>query len=116
MRCSRLVLLAALSGVLVTIGRQSPLARADAPPASSGTAESDAMRADAVSGGAVTSGRARDAGDPDALRIASAGHSLKWNWTPPGHAERYGHAETLIHAPLASVRTRVQDYAHYREI
>jgi hypothetical protein len=54
--------------------------------------------------------------DPDALRIATAGHSLKWNWTPPGHADRYGHAETLIRAPLAAVRTRVLDFSHYREI
>jgi len=54
--------------------------------------------------------------DPDALRIATAGHSLKWNWTPPGRADRYGHAETLIHAPLAAVRTRVVDFPHYREI
>jgi hypothetical protein len=54
--------------------------------------------------------------DPDAARIAAAGHSLKWNWTPPGHSDRYGHAETLIHAPLQAVRTRVLDFAHYREI
>jgi hypothetical protein len=65
---------------------------------------------------AVPSASSQFAGDPDALRIASAGHSLEWNWTPPGHAERYGHAETLIHAPLASVRARVQDYSHYKEI
>ncbi len=57
-----------------------------------------------------------DVGDPEALRIAAAGHSLKWSWTPPGHAERYGHAETLIHAPLAVVRTRVGDYGHYKDI
>jgi hypothetical protein len=53
--------------------------------------------------------------DPDAARIAAAGHSLKWNWTPPGRSDRYGHAETLIHAPLSSVRTHVLDYAHYRD-
>jgi hypothetical protein len=57
-----------------------------------------------------------DAGDPEAIRIASAGHSLKWNWTPPGRADRYGHAETLVHASLAAVRTRVLDYSHYRDI
>lgn len=54
--------------------------------------------------------------DSDASRIAAAGHSLKWNWTPPGRADRYGHAETLIHAPLQTVRTRVLDFAHYRDI
>ena len=53
--------------------------------------------------------------DADAARIAAAGHSLKWNWTPPGRSERYGHAETLIHAPLQIVRMRVLDFAHYRD-
>jgi hypothetical protein len=56
------------------------------------------------------------ADDADAARIAAAGHSLKWNWTPPGRSARYGHAETLIHAPLPAVRTRVMDFAHYRDI
>jgi hypothetical protein len=56
-----------------------------------------------------------DARDPDAVRIAAAGHSLKWNWTPPGASERYGHAETLVHAPLASVREHVLDFGHYHE-
>jgi hypothetical protein len=55
-------------------------------------------------------------GDPEAVRIASAGHSLEWNWTPPGQQDRYGHAETLIHAPPSAVRARVLDYSHYKEI
>jgi len=54
--------------------------------------------------------------DADAVRIATAGHSLKWNWTPPGRSDRYGHAETLIHAPLGVVRAHVVDFPHYREI
>jgi hypothetical protein len=81
---------------MVELTVRPPLALADAPDA----------RAD----------RDDDGGDPDALRIASAGHSLKWSWTPPGRAGRYGHAETLVHAPIASVRARVLDYAHYRDI
>ena len=55
------------------------------------------------------------ANDPDAARIAAAGHSLKWNWTPPGRSERYGHGETLIHAPLSLVRAQVLDYEHYKD-
>jgi hypothetical protein len=51
--------------------------------------------------------------DPEAARIASAGHPLKWNWTPPGRTQRFGHAETLIHAPMDAVRRLVVDYAHY---
>ncbi|HXX68381.1 MAG TPA: hypothetical protein VEK07_14425 [Polyangiaceae bacterium] len=54
--------------------------------------------------------------DPDASRIAAAGHSLKWNWTPPGRTDRYGHAETLIHAPIGIVRSNVVDFSHYRDI
>jgi hypothetical protein len=57
-----------------------------------------------------------DAPDADAARIAAAGHSLKWNWVPPGRSERFGHAETLIHAPLADVRRMVLDFAHYKEM
>jgi hypothetical protein len=57
-----------------------------------------------------------DAPDVDATRLAAAGHSLEWNWTPPGHADRYGHAETLIHAPMAAVREHVLDYRRYREM
>ena len=45
----------------------------------------------------------------------AAGHSLKWNWVPPGHSERYGHAETLIHATLPSVRDQVLDFPRYRD-
>jgi len=57
-----------------------------------------------------------DEGDQDALRLSSAGHTLKWNWTPPGHQDRYGHAEALINAPLASVRTQVLDFANYKNL
>ena len=51
-----------------------------------------------------------------AARLAAAGHSLEWNWTPPGYPDRYGHAETLIHAPVSAVRTHVLDFGHYRAI
>ena len=57
-----------------------------------------------------------DGADPDVSRILAARHSLEWNWTPPGHADRYGHAETLIHASLPLVRSQVLDFAHYRDI
>jgi hypothetical protein len=57
-----------------------------------------------------------DVEDPDAARISAAKHSLEWNWTPPGHTERYGHAETLIRAPIAAVRAHVLDFGRYREM
>jgi hypothetical protein len=65
---------------------------------------------------AVAAPARADAPDPDATRIAAAGHPLKWNWTPPGRSARYGHAETLIHAPLAAVRHIVLDFGHYKEL
>jgi hypothetical protein len=65
---------------------------------------------------AIVSPVRADAQDADATRIAAAGHPLKWNWTPPGRHDRYGHAETLIHAPLATVRTMVLDFSNYRAL
>ena len=57
-----------------------------------------------------------DGSDVEVERIAKAGHSLKWTWTPPGKDKHYGHAEVLIHAPAASVRTILLDYAHYKDM
>jgi hypothetical protein len=53
--------------------------------------------------------------DAEAARVVAAGHSLKWNWTPPGLSDRYGHAETLIRAGLPAVRDQVRDYGRYRD-
>jgi hypothetical protein len=54
--------------------------------------------------------------DPEAARIRDTGHSLKWNWTPPGRTDRFGHAEVLINAPLASVRSVITDFGHYKDL
>lgn len=54
--------------------------------------------------------------DPQLSRLNNAGHSLKWNWTPPGRTERYGHAEALIRAPLSAVRAQVMDFPRYRDL
>jgi len=59
-------------------------------------------------------GEAR-ADDAQLDRLASAGHTLKWNWTPPWRADRYGHAEVIVAAPMAAVRAQVTDFPHYRE-
>jgi hypothetical protein len=65
---------------------------------------------------AMTSPVHANAPDPDAVRIAAAGHSLKWNWTPPGRSQRFGHAETLVHASLEAVRQFVIDFANYKAL
>jgi hypothetical protein len=54
--------------------------------------------------------------DAEASRIASAGHPLKWNWVPPGRSERFGHAETLVHASVDQVRRLVLDFANYKQL
>jgi hypothetical protein len=111
--------LAALVGAFAGVCSEPRLSQADAAagsPAASVTASVTPASPDGGANAANATGAASGASDPEALRIASAGHSLKWNWTPPGHVDRYGHAETLIHAPLAAVRARVLDYQHYREI
>jgi hypothetical protein len=65
--------------------------------------------------GAASQVRA-DVRDAEAQRIASAGHSLDWTWTPPGRTEHFGHGETLIHAPLADVRRTVLDFGRYKDL
>jgi hypothetical protein len=57
-----------------------------------------------------------DTQDADVARIETARHSLEWNWVPPGQADRYGHAETLIHASLPTVRGHVLDFTHYKDM
>ncbi len=57
-----------------------------------------------------------DVRDAEAQRIATAGHSLDWTWTPPGRSEHFGHGETLIHAPLADVRRTVLDFGRYKDL
>lgn len=55
--------------------------------------------------------------EADAIKISTSGHrSLKWNWTPPGKSQRYGHAEVLINAPIDKVRAQVVDYGHYQQL
>jgi len=49
-------------------------------------------------------------------RLARDQGPIRSNWTPPGKSERYGHAEGMIAAPYASVRTRLTDYPHYQEL
>jgi hypothetical protein len=69
----------------------------------------------AFSAAAIPPAPAHAEHDSEAARISAAGHALKWNWTPPGQSDRYGHAETLVHAPLSAVRERVVDFGRYHE-
>lgn len=64
---------------------------------------------------APSSAWAEPARDEQLARLSATKSSLKWNWVPPGKSARYGHAEVLIDAPLATVRTHVTDYAKYRQ-
>ena len=49
-------------------------------------------------------------------RLAKDAGPIKTNWTPPGKSERYGHAEGLIAAPYDTVKARLLDFPHYREL
>ena len=108
MRHGRLRKLAFASVLLGAVGAGAPTvaARADTPVSTPVDNTAPAPRCD----GPVQSP------DPDASRISAAGHSLEWNWVPPGRSDRYGHAETLIHAPMASVRGHVLDFPQYHNI
>ncbi len=53
--------------------------------------------------------------DGEITRLNAATNVLKWNYVPAGKAERYGHAEVLVNAPLAKVRQYVTDYGHYKD-
>ena len=65
----------------------------------------------------VASTDAQAASDDTQLdRLNSAGHTLEWNWNPPGRQVRYGHAETLVQAGLPAVRTQVLDFSHYKDL
>ncbi len=41
---------------------------------------------------------------------------IKSNWTPPGKSDRYGHAEGVINAPPDTVRAKLSDFAHYKDL
>ncbi|MCL2723271.1 MAG: hypothetical protein FWD69_02445 [Polyangiaceae bacterium] len=41
---------------------------------------------------------------------------IRSNWVPPGKSERYGHAEALILAPYGTVRAKISDFAHYKDL
>jgi hypothetical protein len=63
----------------------------------------------------AVSADAPDAGVSDVARLAD-GRSQRSNWQPPGTDQRYGHAEVLVHAPLAAVHAAVRDYGRYKDL
>jgi hypothetical protein len=95
----RSMALVASLGALTSLALASPVVQADEPSANPAPAPAAAHALDA-----------------DATRLASVGHSLKWNWTPPGRKQRFGHAEALVHAPVSAVRQLVQDFANYKQL
>lgn len=54
--------------------------------------------------------------DPQVARLLSARAVMKWNYSPPGKTERYGHAEALVNAPADKVAVAMVDFGHYREL
>lgn len=41
---------------------------------------------------------------------------IKSNWVPPGKTDRYGHAEGLISAAPDTVRAKLVDFMHYKDL
>lgn len=41
---------------------------------------------------------------------------IKTNWTPPGKSDRYGHAEALIAASPETVKAKLVDYGHFKDL
>lgn len=54
--------------------------------------------------------------DPQVARLLDAKQTLKWNYSPAGRSERYGHAEALVDAPAEKVAKNAVDFAHYKEL
>ncbi|HWL87377.1 MAG TPA: hypothetical protein VNO21_16345 [Polyangiaceae bacterium] len=76
-----------------------------------------AVAASSLCAALIATSDAQAAGEDTQLdRLNSAGHTLEWNWNPPGHSQRYGHAETLVQADLSGVRTQLLDFSHYKDL
>jgi carbon monoxide dehydrogenase subunit G len=54
--------------------------------------------------------------DPQVVRLLEAKKTLKWNFSPAGTQNRYGHAEALVAAPAAKVAKTATEFGHYREL
>jgi hypothetical protein len=52
---------------------------------------------------------------PDLARLAD-GQPLRTSYQPPGMKERYGRAQVLVNAPMATIHALVLDYGHYKEL
>jgi len=49
-------------------------------------------------------------------RLRQDGAIVRTNWTPPGKADRYGHAEGIVFSSAERVKARLADYAKYKEL
>lgn len=54
--------------------------------------------------------------DAEIAKLLEARGSLKWNHVPLARGDRYGHAEVLVAAPLAKVRSEVTAYGTYKTL
>lgn len=41
---------------------------------------------------------------------------IKTNWTPPGKSDRYGHAEGLVSAAPDTVKAKLLDFQHFKQL
>jgi hypothetical protein len=60
--------------------------------------------------------RADASNDPQVARLLQAKAILKWNYTPAGKTDRYGHAEALVNAPADKVAVTMVEFGQYKNL
>jgi hypothetical protein len=87
-------------------------------PDGSGTAPASSAPSSPAADGSWPYGPNPSAEDKSAQldRLKKDPGPIKSNWTPPGKSDRYGHAEGLISAPLDTVKAKIGDFAHYKDL
>ena len=64
----------------------------------------------------LVAGAARADGDPAVAKLEASGGTRSWSFIPRGRHERFGHAESLVAAPVLYVRDQAVDFAHYKDM
>jgi carbon monoxide dehydrogenase subunit G len=54
--------------------------------------------------------------DPQVARLLQEKKTLKWNYTPAGKNDKYGHAEALVDAPADKVAKTITEFSKYKEL
>jgi len=115
---TRSILLAPL--VLVACGGEAAPAGAQSPSGSAAGGDTPTVTANAAptppTAWPFTPGPTPQEKTEQIDRLAKDPGPIKTNWVPPGRGDRYGHAEGVIIAPYATVKERLEDFVHYKDL